>query len=383
MAPLEPWERVLVEVGFLENDPHGRISCVSCHEGDSRQSDKDQAHVNLVKYPSEQAETYCIGCHDSGNVYDAIMKFDDSLHLTQEGYFVRFEERAGFDLRGDAHLLEEFNKECGKCHASCGQCHISRPVSVDGGFLNGHEFQLRPDMKNNCTACHGARVGAEYFGENTTYTDANGDPIKGDVHRFTYLKQCDFCHDAEQMHGASGDLTYRYDPDNTAAARCEDCHDGSSDSNAYHQMHWSGAGSKLACQVCHSQPYKSCNSCHVGEGITGSSYQTFKIGKNYMKSAQRDYDYITVRHIPIAPDTFEGWGVTDLPNYEDSEPTWKLATPHNIQRWTAQTTVAEDASCWENCHNSDYYLKEEDISLYNPSDYVDREIEANRAVFMP
>lgn len=383
MAPLEPWEKVLVKEVFFTDDPHGGVKCTKCHNGNSNTSDKNAAHATVVAHPSEQPENFCYSCHPEGDALHTVLaNFQTSIHKTQEGYFERFTLRAGYDLRDDDHLLTEFNAECGKCHASCGQCHISRPISVGSGFIDGHMFKPTPNMQNNCTACHGSRVGAEYFGENTSYTDMDGAAIRGDVHRFSYLKRCEFCHDGHEMHGDGTELTYRYDDANQLMPKCEDCHNDVAAGNDYHNYHWSGSGSKLACQVCHAQPYKSCNSCHVGgDGITGSSYQTLKIAKNYLKSANRDYDFITVRHIPIAPDTYAGWGVTDLPHFETSEPTWKLATPHNIQRWTAQTEV-ESGGCYSKCHDSDLYLVEADIQHYNDSNYVTREIQANSALFM-
>jgi len=383
VPPLEAWKKVHITSEFFEKDPHGQFSCQKCHGGNPGGSDKESAHQGIVQFPSEEWETYCLECHSSDPVYNRFVNFDSNLHKTQEGYFERFRQRAGYDIRDDETLLHEFNNECGKCHATCGQCHIGRPISVGSGFLDGHLFKGAPETKNNCVACHGARVGAEYYNENE-YTDADGNRVKGDVHLYSSLMaKCDFCHDGHEMHGDGTELDYRYDPDDAQAPRCEECHEDDASANNYHTMHWSGNAPKLSCQVCHSQPYKSCNSCHVGgEGITGSPYETLKIGKNYMKSDRYDSDYILVRHIPIAPDTYEAWGVDDLPNYESSEPTWKYATPHNIQLETAQTTVGEGEGCGSKCHGSDYYLRESDVQLYNDSDYVDREIEANRDVFM-
>jgi thiosulfate/3-mercaptopyruvate sulfurtransferase len=133
--------------------------------------------------------------------------------------------------------------------------------------------------------------------------------------------------------------------------------------------------------VCHSQDYKHCNACHVGgAGITGSSYLKFKIGKNPLKSEAKPYDYVVVRHIPIAPTTFEEWGVNDLPNF-DAEPTWKYATPHNIRRWTARTDTTGGGQCWAKCHNNwvpelDTYLRTEDMEF-------DYDVEPNKDVVIP
>lgn len=346
---------VYVQDSFL-NTTHGKFGCTTCHLGNSEADSKDQAHENFVAAPSEQSDKYCGGCH--GNISVA---HKSSLHAKLSGYYKRIEKRLGYDISSDPNLVEKFNAECGKCHANCGQCHVSRPVSVDGGFLQGHNFLHEPSSRDNCTACHGSRVGAEYFGENEGY--------KSDVHWIPNVKRCTFCHNGDAMHGSSESSSYRYE--DLDMARCEDCHADKQTANLYHNMHWG----MLSCQVCHSQPYKSCNGCHTGgEGITGSSYMTFKIAKNPIKSSDRPYKIVTVRHIPIVPDTYTSWGITDLPNFS-SEPTWKYATPHNIQRWTAQTDTTGGKACNQSCHNNpDFYLTVDDLEPF--------EVEANQNIVL-
>ncbi|MBD3287743.1 hypothetical protein GF337_02970 [candidate division KSB1 bacterium] len=362
MSQLEAWEMVYVTEDFLET-PHGKSSCVSCHNGNPAASDKQGAHEGLTALPGDSADVYCGRCHA-----EIVSTFETSLHFNQKGYFVRIANRTGFDIQGNPELMEHYNEECGKCHASCGQCHVSRPVSVQGGFVNGHKFD-KPDRDDNCVACHGSRVGAEYLGQNEGF--------QPDLHRFKPGGgNCSFCHSGSEMHGSGTIYTYRYLK--LEMPRCEDCHQDDEAANIYHQRHWSHESlPKLACQVCHSQPYKNCNGCHTGgAGITGSSYMKFKIAKNKfnLEAANRDYDYVTVRHIPIAPDTYASWGISDLANFS-SEPTWKYATPHNIQKWTALTTVAEGQGCGENCHNSaEYYLLTSDLLNY--------EVEANQEIVM-
>jgi len=341
---------VLVDENFV-NSTHGKISCTACHRGDKNASDKSAAHHNVEAFPSENLEETCSGCHAV-----KMSHFKKSQHATLSGYLPLIERRLGSSISGNAVAMEGFNQECFKCHTSCGQCHISRPESVMGGFLDGHEFKARPSQTNNCLACHGSRIGAEYMGENQGYA--------ADVHRIPYAKLCVDCHDADEMHSSGVTYTHRYE--NKDMIRCEDCHMDTKTNNNYHQVHWaSQSDPKLSCQVCHSQPYKNCTACHTGGvGITGSSYIDFKIAKNYLKSPHRDYDYITVRHIPIIQDTYESWGISDLPNFS-SVPTWKYTTPHNIQRWTAHTdTRTTGGSCWTNCHNTEYYLREIDLEDY-------------------
>lgn len=333
---------VFVKESFLQST-HGQLSCTSCHYGDPQGQNKDEAHKGLVAAPSDTSAQFCGSCHG-----DIVSQKANSLHAHLGGYFKRIEKRLGYDVSHDPDIVANFNKECGKCHASCGQCHVSRPASVQGGFLDGHNFLHEPTMRENCTACHGSRVGAEYFGEN--------EGIRADVHWVPNVKRCTFCHQADAMHSSSGSATYRYE--DLDLIRCEDCHENTSASNVFHQTHWGD----LSCQVCHSQPYKNCNSCHTGgAGITGESYLAFKIAKNPIKSDHRNYNIVPVRHIPISRDTFSSWGITDLPNY-DAEPTWKYATPHNIQRWTAQTDTTGGAGCQAKCHDSQYYLTLEDLA---------------------
>ncbi|MBN1350446.1 hypothetical protein JXJ21_13610 [candidate division KSB1 bacterium] len=343
---------VLVKESFLEN-VHGQIPCTACHRGDSTASDKENAHNGLVALPSDNPKEFCGGCHGS-----VVSNYESSLHADLDGYHKSIEKRLGQSIKNDTEIMAKFNTECGKCHASCGQCHISRPVSVHGGFLDGHAFMMQPTSKNNCTACHGSRVGAEYFGENA---------VRADVHWIPEVMQCIDCHKGGEMHGTGKPFEHRYQT--TAMPRCDDagCHPGLENANKYHTVHaTSSMNAKLACQVCHSQEYKNCNGCHTGgAGITGSSYMTFKIAKNYLPPEYgRDCDYIVVRHIPIVKDTYSSWGITDLPNF-DAVPTWKYATPHNILRWTPQTETTGDAACYENCHDSEYYLTDEDIKEYD------------------
>ena len=79
-------------------------------------------------------------------------------------------------------------------------------------------------------------------------------------------------------------------------------------------------------------------------------------------------DYAVLRHVPVAPDTFAFYADDLLPNFA-ALPTWKFATPHNINRDTAQ-----NASC-DACHgNDEIFLTEEDLA---PG-----EIEANQGVIL-
>ncbi len=302
----------------------------------------------------------CDDCHSSIAAATA-----NSLHTNLWG------ERKLIEQRGQCNIADYedgFNAKCNGCHTTCGQCHISRPNSVAGGFVSAHKFRPTPHMTDQCTACHGSRVGIDYLGEAGGGLEGNAP----DVHRNLGYR-CEYCHSAEEIHGdgqstnASGHYEHRYEV--ATMPRCEDCHGDQQGGNDYHgATHW-GA---LQCQACHSQPYKNCSNCHLetawARGFTiDPSVAMLKIGLNTQPEL-RDYEYTIVRHVPVAHDTYEAWGLT-LPAYDDI-PSWKYASPHNIQRWTAQTDTTGmavgDVTCATACHGSgngtdSFFLREVDL----------------------
>ena len=356
MPQVEVWERVLVNSDFA-NSTHGQIGCRTCHGGADGVNEKAAAHAGIVIDPTEGTATACQPCHA-----DIITKVQNSLHTTQMGYFTAFAARSDQGA-GDPKYAAMFEARCADCHGTCGQCHVSRPASVRGGLTRGHDFYKTPSLTDNCTACHGSRVGAEFRGENTG--------IAEDVHWRNGMN-CMACHDDVELHGDGTSPDHRYA--NSAGPRCETCHPDSEISSVLeHTLH----GDSLSCQVCHSMPYKNCYSCHVeldSQALQFPSEIDFRIGLNPNKTTIHPYDYVVLRHVPIAPDTFEAWDI-DLPNFTD-EPTWRMATPHNIQKNTPQTE-----SC-NNCHGSlDLFLTTAYIQeLIDSGLMVAEELEANENV---
>ncbi len=383
MAPLGPAERVLVSEDFLSS-VHGQLACTSCHGGnpntpltEEAKKDAHASEANFVALPSEQFDVYCSACHS-----DITSRFKTSLHYTQNGYFERFSVRAGGqDMRTDPKMKAGFDKHCAKCHAGCGQCHVIRPVSVNSGLEQAHQFYKTPSLVNNCTACHGSRVGDEFRGNHRG--EKGYENVKeADVHYNKGLN-CTACHTENEMHGDGTLYNYRLVENPDFVAQCTDCHPDVLDAgteNNYHKTHVQG-NTNLQCQVCHSQPYRSCNGCHVGEGIEEPSYPSFKIGKNYLKNASsfRNADYALVRHVPIAPNTYDNWGGSISLTTFDAVPTWKYATPHNIQRWTFLTDTTGTVWCGQTCHNQhdQVLLKKTDVD----STYLEAELKANAPVF--
>ena len=353
MAPLEPQKKVLVSAEFLDSD-HGEIGCETCHGGDAESTEKAAAHDGLVTRPSlSDPENACGDCHE-----EIAASAKKSLHMTLAPFANILKRRAP----PEKHKVIEMGLErhCSQCHTSCGGCHVSRPDAVGSGFVNGHQFKARSDLLNQCVACHGSRVGNEYLGKRG----------QGDVHAQKANMDCVSCHGSEEMHAAApADIKGRYHL--KEAAKCTDCHkELKSGQIRNHNIHIG----KVQCQVCHSQTYTNCYSCHTGTDQEGLPYyinkkdvEGMKIGLAYEADApDAAFNFMLVRHIPIDPKLFDAYE-KDLFTGFDEIPTWKRASPHNIQRKTWQT-----ATC-NHCHgNRDLFLSAQDL--------LDDEVEANRQV---
>jgi thiosulfate/3-mercaptopyruvate sulfurtransferase len=88
---------------------------------------------------------------------------------------------------------------------------------------------------------------------------------------------------------------------------------------------------------------------------TEPSVMAFKIGRNPLQGEDRPWTYVPVRHVPIDPESFAYYGEDLLPNF-GALPTWKYATPHNIQRNTPQTETCNS------CHgNTEFFLTADDL----------------------
>ena len=355
MPQVEVWERVLVESAFASST-HGALGCRTCHGGPAGENEKAAAHVGVVIDPSADDAPACKGCHG-----DIASKVQKSLHGTQMGYFTSFAARsdAGVD---DPAYAAMFADRCASCHGTCGQCHVSRPASVRGGLTRGHAFYKTPSQTDNCTACHGSRVGDEFRGQNAGLAE--------DVHWRSGMN-CMACHDDVELHGDGTTPAHRFA--NSTGPKCTTCHPDADDGDSSVAEHRTHADT-VSCQVCHSLSYKNCYQCHVeadSQGLRLPSEMDFRIGLNPNVTDEHPHTYVVLRHVPIAPDTFEPWDI-DLPNYADA-PTWRMATPHNIQKNTPQTE-----SC-ANCHGSlDLFLTTDYLQdLVDQGLMVAEEIEAN------
>jgi len=369
VPPLEVWEKVLVDGEAYPATVHGQIPCTDCHGGTQLET-KDEAHQGVIRNPSASPNEFCDSCHPN-----LVTFHEDSLHSNLAGYWQVLEERSTPE---DHPILDEmFGNHCSNCHATCGECHVSQPDLVGGGFIEGHVFNREPSMTRNCAACHGSRVGNEYLGKH--------EDLKADVHFREGRMTCVDCHTGNEMHGQLSDCkTCHTEPEELSVStpnhryegvqtpRCETCHITTTigDGIEMHEAH----GADLSCQVCHSVAYTSCDGCHVqisdktGNPLfaTDSSYLGLYIGRNPLKSFDRPYDFVPLRHVPISQTSFQFYGENLLSNF-DALPTWVYTTPHNIQLETPQTE-----SC-NSCHgNPDIFL--------TPDKVLPGELTANQGV---
>ncbi len=359
---MAPHEKVFVDPEFLESDVHGDIGCHECHGGDPSAADWLEAHKGVERDPSfPDPARACGDCHP-----DIVEAGLTSLHTTLAPFSRVIDARLGGNNKAAPDVHDAREHHCSACHASCGQCHVSRPSYVEGGLLDGHRFQGTPPMREVCTACHGSRIEKEYLGKNESKPP--------DVHWRKRFFRCKACHTEDEMHAPAEGVENRFDAPH--APRCQDCHEEiyatGTDNQEQHLRH----RDRVSCQVCHSVAYKTCYNCHFALDRYGQKYfksghteLDFKIGRNHRQSPRHPEAFVTLRHVPVDQHSFDFYASTPLKDFA-STPTWKLATPHNIQRKTPQ-----NISC-NACHgNKALFLTDEDLR----PEYRD----ANKSVVIP
>lgn len=355
----EPYDRVFMGgEGYAEYklSGHYKIGCVGCHNGTDGTDDKRLAHSgDFLRHPSVKAEEKCGTCHK-----EVVDHFKTSIH-NGTGQKRKVTIRSGFNGPQDfdklpQHQIEGYNANCATCHGTCGNCHIVRPSAGGGGLAKGHMFNKTPDMVTGCVVCHSSRGGHAYLG-----VAAGTQP---DAHLTNNGFNCLDCHTGAEIHGDGNPVDQRYAY--SKLPKCSDCHTGIASANPYHSVHFN----TFNCQVCHSQEYNNCGSCHIhGEGARIPSYLDFKIAVNPIPDIKPGYNFTLVRRTLAAPDNWVNYDVPQYANFA-AFPTYNFTTPHNLLRWTERTQVGKDKSCSSNCHirnengvliNRDLYLFEDDL----------------------
>ncbi len=280
--------------------------------GNEKEHEKESAHKNIIKRPSDDLKM-CGKCHA-----DIAGKYSKSLHYTVHGFQQSISRR--FSKNEDIIFKKNvFGSSCKSCHASCGDCHVRSP-SVEGisaGLIEGHKF-VKKDEGKTCAFCHGGRVYPEFTGEYGAGVD---------VH---YQKgmTCMDCHKKAGMHG-DGNM-YLTKNETKARPKCKDCHKTGDETKATVKLAHSKHDGKVSCYGCHSQgEYRNCNDCHIGKGST--SKPGFILGK----SPKDEKTLTTLRIIPIVRDTFLKEGIKM--ELFDTVTDYKATAVHNIKKKTDRT----------------------------------------------
>lgn len=306
------YKRYYVDKALLEKDPHLLEGCISCHKGNEKATDKDDAHKGFVKKPSADLKL-CGKCHD-----DVTKPYENSLHATLQGFTTKMSKRLG--AKEEKVFMEKvFGQSCRSCHATCGDCHVSTPA-IDGirtGFIKGHAF-VRKDEGKTCAVCHGGRVYPEYTGK------YGGPP---DVH---YQKgiSCTQCHKKDQVHGDGN--AYRMMGESRSTPACRDCHKKGSEKKAVARLAHTKHDGRVTCYGCHVDgEYRTCSGCHDGKAAT--SKPGFVLGAD--PSDKRVLT--TLRQAPVTRDSFVKAGIR-MERY-DALPDYRAAYVHKIRRVTDRT----------------------------------------------
>jgi len=377
----EPYDRVFLGgTGYaqFQNTMHGKLGCVTCHNGVDGTADKAEAHSgNFIKKPSYESEEKCGSCHPN-----IVNRTTNSLHEQGWGQKMMLIKRGGYgDQPSDfdkcpEEMKEGYSKNCFTCHGTCGECHVIRPKIKGGGLTSGHSFIKTPDMREVCAGCHVSRGWHAYAGIGTGIRD---------VHYQQAGFTCMNCHSMDEIHGDGKVYETRFKM--PALPKCENCHSGLENKNQYHQMHMND----FNCQTCHSQDYNNCGSCHIGTADAARipSHMKFKIALNPIPDI-KPYRLATVREALSAPDSWDHYGVPNLVNF-DVAPTYKYTTPHNILKYTARTDTTVVATenddvvhpaCAQACHiikQKDGSYRNKEFYLFN-SDLKDWELNADKDI---
>lgn len=366
----EPYDRVYMGgTGYEEykSSAHYKEGCVSCHNGTDNTDDKTLAHSgDFISHPSSAAEEKCASCHAT-----IVENFKTSIH-NGTGQKRKVTMRSGLSGPDEfdklpAHQIEGYTANCATCHGTCGNCHVVRPPAGGGGLSFGHKFTKVPDMVSICVTCHVSRGGHAYLG-----VAAGTQP---DTHLTKMGFTCMDCHSGAELHGDGVKVDQRYAY--SKLPKCSNCHTNISSSNSYHSVHMDD----FNCQVCHSQEYNNCGSCHIhGDGARVPSYMDYKIAQNPIPTIKTGFKFTLVRRTLAAPDNWEKYDVAEYANF-NVFPTYNYTSPHNILKWTPRTQVMAGKACSSNCHvrNEGGEMVNKDLFLFK-SDLLEWEMGATSVI---
>jgi hypothetical protein len=211
---------------------HGRLGCVTCHDGIGTTQNIDAAHEDLVVDPShpDSAATYCVPCH-----HELPSQYPEHSLEAPHGKIL-------------AGIREGESGEPGSNICSCSNCHGAVAHGVDpvsshqalaaamDTCVDCHEDRNVPEEALSCSGCH--------VGPHTERTD------------------CETCHASTEIWSKIELATHPMELNGAhATLECFECHI---------EPDFSNIGG-YACSDCHVSPHKfggdDCAQCHVDGGV--------------------------------------------------------------------------------------------------------------------
>jgi Ni/Fe-hydrogenase subunit HybB-like protein len=255
--------------------PHGRLRCVTCHQGIEGVADVDAAHAGLIVDPSQGYSEVCLSCHP-----ELPDEFPQDRLRTPHNKVVHGQAANVFCSDCHGGVGHGFDPVSGKviCPMSvCLDCHQARQIDSQLGDCNVcHIGPHEAEMAMDCVACHqSTQVWQEIeFGAHPVeLVDRHAEAQCFDCHQkpdFAGLQYtCSNCHqrphdlgndDCAGCHSPAADWTatgageeHPFPQDHGGmSGNCTLCHPG-------------GDTTTYACQMCHSQ--NSIQQIHETKGL--------------------------------------------------------------------------------------------------------------------
>ena len=243
-------------------DKNHDFHCITCHNGNNKIENKEKAHKNIIKNPSDLkfASEKCGKCHkeDINNVKNSIMSTGNGIiNITrflwneQKSPLKKFSTVNTDDTKkiGNNKLVDNFlRKVCLRCHintegskrfgeirnSGCAACHV---LYKNNGKHN-HKFTSKIPTAQ-CLHCHNFnRIGMDYVGYfehdySRTYRSPiykNGWPpkiygiyqhrLQEDIH-FQKGMDCIDCHNKNEIMGNDKSVNFKYEQ---TKIKCVTCH---------------------------------------------------------------------------------------------------------------------------------------------------------------
>jgi nitrate/TMAO reductase-like tetraheme cytochrome c subunit len=268
----EEAERLYIEVSLTEST-HGRLGCVTCHEGTPDTEDIELAHTGLVEDASVYFEEDCLVCH-----LDLMDEYEESGLLAPHYQVMEglAEDLTCSDCHGSVgHGYDAVTGEVIISMEACMDCHEERELPVECEVCHTEMAAWSPET--DCALCHQEPEVESLEDTNLlAYAHAQEGLVCGDCH--SDLEALQEVHEAAVPRAPVEDLTVEM-------SFCFDCH-VPNEHTSYEQIieltadyiigekninpHDPHAGldePEIECRVCHQMHNEStlttgCYSCH-------------------------------------------------------------------------------------------------------------------------